>query len=321
MVTSKLVVAITGGTGFIGRRLVEFHVRRGDAVRVLSRQALPPEMHDMGVTGYTGDLSGQISADFTRHADVLYHCAAELGDAARCWSANADGTRNLLREAEGVGRWVQLSSVGVYGPKQVGVVTEDSPTLPHNPYERSKAEADRRLIERASAGNFDYAILRPSNVFGPGMPNRSLRQLAEAIRRGLFCFVGPPGASANYLFVDNVVEALFLCATHPRASRRVFNLSDWRTMEDFVAAIAAALHAATPCRRLPAVPLRLLASVAQHVPGSPLTQGRIDALSGRAVYPADRIAAELGYRHGISMEDGLVRTLAGFFPERGGVSQ
>lgn len=318
---SRLVVAITGGTGFIGRRLVDLHVRRGDAVRVLSRQALPADMHAMGVTGYTGDLSGQIPAGFAQHVDVLYNCAAELGDASRCWSVNADGIGRLLHAAEGVGRWVQLSSVGVYGPIPGRVVTEASPTLPDNAYERSKAEADRRVIEQARAGGFDYAILRPSNVFGSDMSNRSLRQLAEAIRRGLFCFVGPPGASANYVFVDNVVDALFLCATHPQASRRVFNLSDWRTMEVFVAAIATALGVATPRLRLPAAPLRMLASVAQHMPGSPLTPGRVDALSSRAVYSFDRIVAELGYRHGVSVEEGLARTLAGFFQESGGVSR
>jgi nucleoside-diphosphate-sugar epimerase len=315
MVNSGLVVAITGGTGFIGRRLVDLHVRRGDAVRVLSRRALPPEMCAMGVTGFTGDLSGQIPADFARHADVLYHCAAELGDASRCWSSNADGTSCLLQAAEGVGRWVQLSSIGVYGPKQAGVVTENSPTLPHNFYERSKAEADQRLIKQGRAIGLDYVILRPSNVFGPGMPNRSLRQLSATIRRGLFCLVGPPGASANYIFVENVVAGLFLCATHPQAPGRVFNLSDWRSMEDFVAAIAATLQVRAPHLRLPAAMMRWLASGAQYLPGRPLTPGRIDALTGRATYPADRIVAELGYHHAVTMEEGLARTLADFFPE------
>lgn len=312
---SKLVVAVTGGTGFIGRRLVDLHVRRGDAVRVLSRQALSPELYAMGVTGYRGDLAGQIPADFARHVDVLYHCAAELGDASRCWSVNADGTNRLLRAAEGVGRWVQLSSVGVYGLKRVGVVSEDSPTLPHNPYERSKAEADRRLIEHARASGFHFAILRPSNVFGPGMPNRSLRQLAEAIRRGLFFLVGPRGASANYIFVENVIAALFLCATHPGAPGRIFNLSDWRTMEDFVAAIAATMRVRTPHLRLPAATMRWLAYGAQYLPGHLLTPGRIDALTSRAKYPTQRIEAELDYQHAITMEEGLAGTLADFFPD------
>jgi nucleoside-diphosphate-sugar epimerase len=187
--------------------------------------------------------------------------------------------------------------------------------LPHNPYERSKAEADRRLIEQASAKGFHYAILRPSNVFGPGMPNRSMRQLAEAIRRGLFFLVGPHGASANYIFVENVIAALFLCATHPRAPGRVFNLSDWRTMEDFVAAIAAAMQVPTPHLRLPATMMRWLASGAQYLPGRPLTPGRIDALTGRVTYPADRIESELGYHHGLTMEEGLACTLAGFSSE------
>lgn len=317
---SRLVVAITGGTGFIGRHLAALHVQRGDAVRILSRRALPRDMSEMGVAGYLGELPKTVPAGFAKNADVLYHCAAEIGDASRCWAVNADGTSRLLQQAEGVGRWVQLSSVGVYGPKRSGMVTEDSPTHPDNAYERSKAEGDSRVIAQARASGLNYAILRPSNVFGPDMPNRSLRQLAEAIRRRAFCFVGAPGASANFIFVDNVVDALYLCATHPRAVQRIYNLSDSRTMEDFVAAIAANLRVPPPRLRLPAAPLRLLAAVAQYVPGSILTPGRIDALSSRVAYPADRIARELGYRHLVSMEDGLAHTLAAFFSGCGGVS-
>lgn len=321
MAESKLVVAITGGTGFIGRRLVELHARRGDEVRVLSRRELPAGMCAKGVTGHSGDLAGEIPAAFARNVDILYHCAAELNDLSRCWPVNVDGTNRLLQLAheQGIGRWVQLSSVGVYGPQRTGVVTEDFPMLPGNAYEKSKAEADRRVIEQAGASGFDYSILRPSNVFGPGMPNRSLCQLAEAVRRRLFCFVGPPGATANYIFVDNVADALFLCGTHLQASGRIFNVSDFRTMENFVAAIATTMHVSPPRLRLPVSLLRWLVSMTRRVPGSPLTLARIDALCGRASYSADRIVAELGYQHRVSMEDGLALTLADCFMNRGEV--
>jgi nucleoside-diphosphate-sugar epimerase len=74
-----MIVAITGGSGFIGRKLVMSHLEQGDEVRVLSRR--PPEKSELpdSVKWYSGDLSN--SADllpFVDKADILYHCAGEI---------------------------------------------------------------------------------------------------------------------------------------------------------------------------------------------------------------------------------------------------
>lgn len=303
-------VAVTGASGFIGRRLVAEHLRRGDRVRILTRKAgaALPE----GVEAHVGDLAGELPAGFPGEADVLYHCAAELRDVANMESINVGGTARLLAAAGGIGRWVQLSSVGVYGPQRVGVVTEETSPAPANPYERSKAEADRLVMAGAAAGGFGYAILRPSIVFGTDMPNPSLRQLAAMVRRGLFFFIGPPGATANYIHVDDVVAALMLCGSHPRAAGQVFNLSDCRSFEDFIAAIAAACGVPRPTRRLPENLVRALAAVFGRVPRNPLTTARIEAMTGRASYPIDKIRGMLGYVQSVPMEEGIVATLGGF---------
>jgi nucleoside-diphosphate-sugar epimerase len=77
-------------------------------------------------------------------------------------------------------------------------------------------------------------------------------------------------------------------------------------MEQFVAAIANGLGRDVPRLRIPETPARLLAKLAGVVPGIPLTAARVDALTSRAVYPSTRIEQELGYRHGVSMENGLL---------------
>lgn len=311
-----LKLALSGATGFIARRLVAQLLAEGHEVRALTRRSgcagLPA-----GVNLVRGDVTGDDAAliELLDGADVFFHCAAELRDPVRMEAVNVAGTQNLLRAAAGrIGRWVQLSSVGVYGHHGTGNITEEAPLAPENPYERSKAKADRLVAEGATRAGFEFSILRPSIVFGEEMPNQSLRQLAEAIRRRAFVFLGPPGASANYIHVDNVVHALGLCARHSAAAGRIFNLSDYRSMEEFVETIAATLGIATPTIRLPAWPVRLVARVAGSVPGSPLTVGRVAALTGRARYPVDRICRELGYAHVLGMEDGMKRTMEAFFP-------
>jgi nucleoside-diphosphate-sugar epimerase len=301
-------IAVTGGTGFIGRHLVERHVRSGDSVAVLTRRAaadagLPPEVRLVA-----GDLErpDRPPRDFLDGVDVLYHCAGGPAARRRMEELHVCGTERLVEAAAGrIGRWVQLSSVGVYGRHGSGTIDEDVPPQPADDYERTKWKSDERVIESGRRGAFEYSIVRPSIVFGADMRNRSLFAWIEAIRRGWFFFVGPKGASANYIHVDNVVEAMIRAATNPRAAGRTYNVSDWRTIEAFVGHVCGLLGRTPPRWRIPAAPLRMIARVAGLCPRSPLTESRVLALCNRARYPDERIRRELDYDHPVTMEQGL----------------
>lgn len=306
-------VAITGGTGYIGRRLAAAHLARGDRVRVLTRRpagagrpALPGE-----VAWFTGDLRDPSARlePFVDGAEVLYHCAGELRDPSRMSALHVAGTQRLVGAAAGrVGRWVQLSSVGVYGPRRDGTVSEDTPPRPVGRYEETKAEADDLVREAAAAGRLRVSILRPSIVFGPGMPNDSVRQWIRVVRRGLFFFIGPPGASANYVPVESTVEALVACGTHAAAAGATFNLSEHATVEELVRWIADECGVPAPRLRLPAPPVRLASRVLGRLPGFPLTPSRVAALTTRARYPQDRIERLLGFRPTTTLEQAVRAT-------------
>lgn len=298
-------IAITGGTGFIGRHLVARHVAQGDRVRYLTRrkaaEAIP------GAEACIGDLAAPESLrSLVQGADVLYHCAAELHDVTEMEKTNVTGTANLLDAAAGeVGRWVQLSSAGLYGAVRNGEVREETEIRPNNPYECSKAAADALVLDAAERRGLSCVLLRPSNVFGAEMANQSLFAMISMIHRGMYFFIGDSGASANYIHVDNVVDALMLCGGKAEADGQLYNLSDHRTMEQFVSVIAESLGEPIPSLRVPEWPVRLAASLLGGMPAFPLTESRIDALTGRAVYSINKIEHELGYRHLVSMESGL----------------
>jgi nucleoside-diphosphate-sugar epimerase len=112
--------------------------------------------------------------------------------------------------------------------------------------------------------------------------------------------------------VDNVVETLVLCGKMPQATGQVYNLSDQCTLEHFVATIAKVLRCGVPLYRMPELPVRALAKLFGSIPGVPLTQNRINALTTRVIYSSEKIEQELGYRHLFSMEDGL-RDLVGYW--------
>jgi nucleoside-diphosphate-sugar epimerase len=308
-------VLVTGGTGFIGKKLVSRLIKHGDKVRLLTRSPLAVEnsslleIHECDLlTSGVEEIGAMLEG-----VDVLYHCAGQLKDTQTMRALHVEATRKLVEAAIGrIARWVQLSSVGVYGPKARGEVTEESMFNPCGEYEITKTESDQIVVNAADKGGFNYSIVRPSNVYGAGMTNRSLYALVTMIHRGLFFFIGKPGASANYIHVDNVAEALLLCGTMPQAAGKAYNLSDHRTMEAFVGVIAQSLGKEMPHTRVPEFCIRLLATLLGKLPGMPLTKARVDALTAYAIYSNEKIERELGYRHPVSMEDGL-RELVGFW--------
>jgi nucleoside-diphosphate-sugar epimerase len=310
-----VIVAVTGGTGFIGNRLVERLVERGDTVRVLTRGPAFPgnhpqvEVHNCDlVTMSVSDLSSILDG-----VDVLFHCAGQLTNTQAMRALHVDATRKLVEAASRrIDHWVQLSSVGVYGPAHQGAIDEDSTIKPFGEYEITKAESDKIVVERAGSAGFSYSILRPSNVFGARMNNRSLFKMVSMIDKGWFFYIGKPGASANYIHVDNVAEGLIRCGTMKAARGRTFNLSDHRTLEHFIGVIAGALGRPAPRLRIPQSAANLIGATLGRLPGFPLTRSRIAALTNRSIYPISHIRQALDYRHIITMEDGL-RELVGAY--------
>ena len=303
-----MIVAITGGTGFIGTRLVLRHLSQGDVVRVLTRRNTIDIETSQDLHLIHGDLTNDFEKmiPFVGGVDVLYHCAGEIRERKKMYSVHVTGTENLCAAANGrIGHWVQLSSVGVYGAYSSGIVTEQSPLHPMGTYEKTKTVSDQVVINAAKADAFTYSILRPSNIFGPTMTNRSLFQLIKMIQKGLFFFIGKPGASANYIHVDNVVEGLIKCGELPNARGRIYNLSDYQTIEEFVTIIADELRKPVPKLRLPEMLVKWMAKLCGRLPHFPLTEGRVKGLTSRAVYSIERIQQELGYVHQFPMEDGL----------------
>ena len=302
-----MIICITGATGFIGQRLALRHLALGDSVRIFSRRSVAESGLPKSLEWYGGDLAGDDSlVSFVRGADVLYHCAGEIRDPSKMEALHITGTHRLAAVASGViGRWVQLSSVGVYGPVHSGFITDRSKINPIGPYEITKERSDQIVVDAANKGGFSYSILRPSNVYGPRMTNQSLFNLIAMIHRGLFFFIGKPGASANYIYVDNVVEALINCGALDSAKGKIFNLSDYSTLEHLVEIISMALGCNFPKLRVPEPVASIAAKSLGWIPGFPLTQSRVNSLVNRSIYPITSIQQDLDYQHVVSMEDGI----------------
>jgi len=315
-------VAITGGSGFVGKELVKYHADKHDQVKVLSRNPNIYSEWPNEVELFKADLTTCISSDlndFVKEVDVLYHCAGELYDTNLMEDLHIKGTQKLIESSRSskVDRWVQLSSVGAYGPFPGVFVDEDYPCQPKGIYEITKAESDNLVLEAAKKRSFNCFILRPSIIFGPKMINNSLFEMIRMIDKRLFFFIGKSGSYANYIHIENVIEALILCGRcKPKKNFEVYNLSDSLTFEEFVSVISRKLVRSQPKFRIPKWPLLIISTIINSMMRFPLTVNRINSLSDRTLYDSDKIKTELGYEQKISLNDGLLQMVDEYFKKK-----
>lgn len=304
-------VLVMGGSGFIGSRVVRVLCGAGYEVRVLSRgKTLQQDFRKGLVEHIWADL---LDPDcplerIISGCSVVFNCAGELREESRMEPLHVDTTFRLIKTCRHMAKssgkslhWVQLSSVGAYGPacsnvRVERVVTEATTPAPIGTYEITKTKADELVVAAAEDGVFSYSILRPSNVYGVGMPNNSLRQWGRVIGKRLFFYVGPRGAVATYVHVDDVVDALMLCGFDERAKGEIFNISNDCSQESLVDAMAKALHVPAPRLRVPEGMIRFVSAVFSGLKGFPISHSRINALVARTRYPTDKLRSVLDYQ-------------------------
>ncbi|MDF9755719.1 nucleoside-diphosphate-sugar epimerase [Pseudomonas sp. TE6288] len=313
-------VGVTGASGFIGRLLCQALLARGDEVVVLTRRA---DFDMPGVKVHVGDLTSdeQELSGFVAGLDVLFHCAGELKRTEFMHDLHVNGTRALLgaavrhiQRSERDLHWIQLSSVGAYGPgsgapHSLRVVDEQSTPAPVGDYEVTKTIADEALVAVASVTpRLHYTIVRPSIVLHAAMSNQSFFQLARAVHRRLFFYIGQIGAISTYIHADDVVRALLICSEKSESKNQTFIISNDCEQVALVEAIASIQGVRPPRFRLPEKFLR--AMVALLPPRlSPLTQERIDALVKRTAYDTSLAQSLLGFSPSATMPEQLVSIL------------
>ena len=300
-------ICVTGAGGFIGKALVGQLTAQGHIINLLTRVEKSSTVDKNYFVANLLDENACLDA-FLGDASVIYHCAGEIKNVSLMHGLHVDGTRRLLAAVrakikatkQGI-HWVQLSSVGAYGPpagaaNEWRVVTEETPCKPVGEYEVTKTMADELVKEFAKTEPlFTYTILRPSNVIASSMPNQSLRSLVGMIKRRLFFYIGSRTAVATYVHLEDVVAALLLCGTDTRAHGQVFNLSNDCALSDMVSKIAKSSGISPPKICVPELPLRLFVKLISMVVRTPLTQDRIDALVRHTYYSTNKLRDVLGF--------------------------
>ena len=253
-------IAVSGAGGFLGSRLAERLVVEGHAVRALARPGnVPRWLGERGAELVVGDLTDRASQHaLVAGCEIVFHAAGLVTEVAASESAyervNVEGTEGLAQAAidSGARRIVFVSSTSVHAPNTGRALDESSAIEPGDAYGRSKAEAERRLRGLAGAGRIELAIVRPSRIYGPR--DASLGRVFRAIARRRWVLVGACAAEVDFVYVDDVVEALTRAATRG-AGVYLVGGPERVPVERFFVEIARALGRPPPSLRLPFGPV------------------------------------------------------------------
>lgn len=294
-------VLVTGGAGFIGRRVVRALLAEGHEVTVADLRLFP----DKEVRTLVGDLCEPEAAARAVEpgTNVIIHLAAvtsvleSVNDPVSTHRLNVDATARLLelaRENE-VSNFVFASTNAVAGNVGSTVMNERVPLRPLTPYGATKAAAEMILGAYSSCYDINCTALRFSNVYGPGMEAKDsfIPRLMRAARDGSGVQVRGDGSMVrDVVHVDDVVQGLFIAWQAGHTGPLILGSGQSVTVSEMV-------------------------ETARRVTGKPIPAENVPIMNGEmpAVILDISAITALGYRPRYDLERGMATVWPDFDPE------
>ncbi|MCX6403824.1 MAG: SDR family oxidoreductase [Actinobacteria bacterium] len=307
-------ILTTGAAGFVGKAFCEQAVCRGlDVKGALRTKRVIPSCIEPFVVGEINGLTDWGCA--LRKVNVVVHLAARVhvtqdtedDPLAAFRAVNVEGTLNLAHQAAaaGVKRFVFISSVKVNGdttsPRKP--FTEVDAPNPQDAYGQSKLEAEQGLHQLIADTGMEVVIIRPPLVYGLGV-KANFAALLRAVQRGLPLPLGAVYNQRSFVALDNLVDFIFTCITHPRAANQTFLVSDGHDLSTTELLRCMAQVAGVHARLLP-VPVWALQAGA-----SLLGKGdAVQRLCGNLQVDMLKAHSLLGWVPPVSVKEGLRRAI------------
>jgi nucleoside-diphosphate-sugar epimerase len=317
---------VTGGTGFIGGRLVQALRARGDEVVALVRSAENARglSQDEGSELIEGDLSsvhairaGMEGCDAVFHVAAVYKVGIPKSEHDAVYDANVRGTEHVLDCAveAGVPKIVYVSTVGVFGNTHGEVVDEtyerkDDGFLSW--YEETKYRAHQIARDRIANGA-PIVIVQPGGVYGPG-DHSELGNMIDQMKTGKLRMLMFPKLGFNLVYVDDVASGILLAHDKGRIGEAYVLGGEIATMGELVERVAELSGRKAPKRELPPTLMKLAIPVGPLVGrmlGFPPNLSELIRTSDGVTYWAtdEKARRELGYAPR-DLDTGLRQTVA-----------
>ncbi len=312
-------VFVTGGSGFVGSHVIERLAKEHEVVAMARSPKSEAAVRAFGATPISAEL-GAVKPEALTGVDAIVHAAAfaeEWGTRAQFWTANVDGTTQLLDAAKkaGVKRFVHVGTEAALFDGHSLVDVDETAPYPAHPrylYSETKAEAEKRVLA-AETTAFETISIRPRLVWGPRDAS-VLPAVLRMAKAGSFAWLDGGRHLTSTTHVTNVADALALALTRGRSGQAYFVTDEGtRTMRSFLTELAATqsvdLSKAGSVPGWLARPLSVIVEGAYRLVGAkktpPMTRFAVAMMSRTVTIKIDKARAELGYTPRVSVEAGM----------------
>jgi nucleoside-diphosphate-sugar epimerase len=317
-----VLVAISGGAGFLGLHLTRRLLADGHSVRTLD---LVP-LDDPGLDGRVEELLGDVRVEADARAlvlgaDVLVHAAAALPiqvTRAAIRSVNVEGTAVTLAAAReaGVRRVVLVSSTAVYGVPERHPIHEDDPLVGVGHYGESKIDAERLCAAFARRG-LEAVVVRPKTFVGPerlGVFEILFDWIRECRRIPI---LGDGGNRYQLLAVEDLVDAVVRCFDGPVAGEALnVGAGGFGTVRDDLQALIDHAGSSSRLRPVPARPAEIALRALELARLSPLAEWHYRTAHKDSFVSIDKARALLGWEPRLSNAETLCATYDWYLAHR-----
>jgi nucleoside-diphosphate-sugar epimerase len=307
-------VFVTGGSGFVGRRVLEVLRDRGIATVALARSdGSAATVTRLGAAVARGDLDDTAAMEAgMRGCDVVIHAAAhveEHGPLAEFMRINVDGTQHALAAARaaGVARFVLISTEAVLADGKPIVQADETRRYPAGaagPYALTKRLQEADVIA-ANAPGFATIAVRPRFIWGAN-DTSLLPGLVDRIEHGKFAWIGGGRFLTSTCHVDNVVEGALLAAERGEGGG-IYFLTDGEPVEfrAFLTKLVATQNVDAGTRSVPRWLARAAATATSWMKNPPVSRLAVAIVGGEVTVVDAKARRELGYTGAMTRDRGL----------------
>jgi len=312
---------ITGGTGFIGRKLVEALVKRNEYVRVLGRRPVVRWRGNDAIEHVRADITepNVIEAAVDGVRCVFHLLAATSGDRNNYHRVTVEGSQRLLSavRARGGGRVIFVSSLSVYDSRAMfnGVLVDENFPLDTNgaargPYAYSKTKADLAAQQYLDDPLVKLTIVRPGVVYGERMKN-PLNGAAISLRNRFWVSLGSRRRVLPLIFLRDLVNALLLVADDDASIGQIYNLigAECPSGDEYISCYKKVSRDRRPHLNFPLrtfLPVFWTFDKLLYMAGRPSAfVSMANRLSQRVRYSAEKAQRELGVHAATKYDEGL----------------
>ena len=316
-----MAVLVTGGTGFLGRALVERLLRDGSEVKALARSdASAGKLASLAAEPVRGDVldPGSLAAAM-EGCELVYHAAGAnafcVRDPSPMFEVNVRGSENVVHAAAraGVQRVVYTSSAATLGEASGTIGSEESPHRGwfYSDYERSKFEAERAVFAAARETGLDVVSVNPASVQGPGRAGGSAKLLLDYVNGRLKAVVD---SRLSLIDITDCTEGHLLAAARGAAGERYVLSGATLSVREGLELMARVVGIDRPVRTLPPW-LALWAATAVELTGrlrrrrTSICRELARTLVNGHSYDGSKATRELGLRY-TPIDETLRRTVA-----------